>query len=119
MKVKEDSVLEDLLEAESAELFLEKRDELRQQVRENIAKIQEENRRDYNKKRKAPSIYKEDDLVAIRCTQGGLGLKLALKYFGPYRIKRVLRNDRYFVQKVGEGEGPRETSTATEYKTMD
>lgn len=53
--------------------------------------------------------------MAIKRMQGGPGLKLAAKYFGPYRIRRVLRNDRYIVQKIGEGEGPGETSTAAEY----
>lgn len=115
MKIKEDPIISDLLQAEEAELSLEKREDLRQQARENIAKIQEENKRSYNKTRKTPNVYKEGDLVAIKRTQGGPGLKLAAKYFGPYQIRRELRNDRYIVQKIGEGEGPRETSTAAEY----
>lgn len=54
----------------------------------------------------ACKIYKENDLVAIKRTQSRPGLKFAAKYFGPYRIKQVLRNDRYVVQKIGEGESP-------------
>lgn len=107
MKTKKDPVLKDLLENEDSALFLEHRCEIRQQARKTIAKIQEENKRNYNKKRKKPNTYKEDDLVAIKQTQSGPGLKFAAKYFGPYRIKQVLRNDRYVVQKIGEGEGPR------------
>ncbi|XP_029158483.1 uncharacterized protein LOC114930814, partial [Nylanderia fulva] len=115
IKTKEDLILKDLLEEEEAAAFLEKRSETRRQAKEAIAKIQEEIKRSYDRKRKAPSIYKENDLVAIKRTQGGPGLKFAAKYFGPYRIKRVLRNDRYIVQKIGEGEGPRMTSSAADH----
>lgn len=115
MKTKEDLILKDLLEEEEAVLFLEKRSETRRQAREAIAKIQEENKRSYDKKRRAPNTYKENDLVAVKRTQGGPGLKLAAKYFGPYRIKRVLRNDRYIVQKIGEGEGPRVTFSSADH----
>ena len=59
--------------------------------------------------------YTIGDLVAIKRTQAKPGLKFAPKYFGPYRIKKTLRNDRYIVEKVGEHEGPYETSTAAEY----
>lgn len=40
---------------------------------------------------------------------------LKSKYFGPYRITKALRNNRYIVKKVGKHEGPYETSTAAEY----
>jgi len=56
--------------------------------------------------------------VAIQRTQSGPGLKLSAKYLGPYQVKRVLRNDRYIVEKVGEGEGPRRTSTAADHMKM-
>ncbi|KMQ88848.1 hypothetical protein RF55_11596 [Lasius niger] len=114
MKTKEDPVLKDLLENEDSALFLEKRCEIRQQARKAIAKIQEENKHSYNKRRKKPNTYKEDDLVAIKRTQSGPRLKFAAKYFGPYRIKQVLRDDRYVVQKIDEGEGPRITSAAAD-----
>jgi len=56
----------------------------------------------------------EDDLVAIKRTQQGPGLKLANKYLGPYRIVKALRNNRYVVRKMGDHEGPWETSTAAD-----
>ncbi|GBP13169.1 hypothetical protein EVAR_91280_1 [Eumeta japonica] len=58
-----------------------------------------------------------DDIrgMAIKRTQYGVGLKLKDKYLGPYRVVRKLRHDRYEVEKVGEGEGPRHTSTVSEY----
>jgi len=53
--------------------------------------------------------------VAIKRIQLGPGLKLANKYLGPYSIIKVLRNDRYVVQKVGEHEGPSRTSTSADH----
>jgi len=53
--------------------------------------------------------------MAIMRTQGGGGLKLARKYLGPYRIKRVLRNDRYIVEKIGQTERSRITSTVIDH----
>ena len=94
---------------------MEQRDVLRDGAKEAIAKIQKENKMGYNKKRKAPSIYEEDDLVAIKRTQGGPGLKLCSKFPGPYKITQVLRGDRYLVQKIGQGEGPKATSTSVDF----
>ncbi|KAK2575328.1 hypothetical protein KPH14_000873 [Odynerus spinipes] len=56
-----------------------------------------------------------NDLVAIKRTQSGPGLKFAPKYFGPYEVVRCLRNNRYVVRKVGEHEGPAETSTVVDH----
>jgi hypothetical protein len=75
----------------------------------------EKNRCGYNKRRKKASIYREKDLVAIKRTQQRPGLKLANKYLGPYEIVKILRNNRYIVRKVGNHEGPWETSTAADY----
>jgi len=53
--------------------------------------------------------------VAIRRTQQGPGLKLAHKYLGPYEVTKALRNDRYILRKVGEHEGPYQTSSAADF----
>ncbi|CAK9799255.1 Transposon Tf2-6 polyprotein [Anthophora plagiata] len=71
-----------------------------------------ENRRSFNRNRREARRYQEGNLVAIKRTQSGPGLKFAHKYLGPHQITRVLRNDRYLVEKVGGHEGPRQTSTA-------
>ena len=55
-------------------------------------------------------MYKTGDLVAIERTQGGPGLKLHSKFLGPYRVVKVLQNDRYIVH-----EGPRTISTAADH----
>jgi len=58
----------------------EERDEFREQAKKAISKIQEENSRVYNRKRKKPNIYKIGDLVAIKRTQIAPGSKLCAKY---------------------------------------
>ncbi|KAI4476537.1 hypothetical protein M0804_013516 [Polistes exclamans] len=47
--------------------------------------------------------------------QQGPGLKLANKFLGPYTIIKQMRNNRYLVRRVGEHEGPLQTSTAADY----
>lgn len=113
MRLQDDPQVKEILEREAIFVFQEARDESRIQAKEAIARIQDENRKAYNKRRKKDYIgFKEGDLVAIRRTQLGPGLKLCPKYLGPYQIIKVLRNDRYLVEKVGEHEGPRTTSTS-------
>ncbi|XP_037297451.1 uncharacterized protein K02A2.6-like [Manduca sexta] len=59
--------------------------------------------------------YKEGDIVAIKRTQFGPGMKIKPKYLGPYRITKVKRFDRYDVEKVDQStEGPNKTSTAAD-----
>lgn len=69
------------------------RDEARQKAKEEIARIQEENTRYYNKRRKEATKYKVGDLVAIKRTQFGGGLKLCIKFLGSYRIRTVKPKD--------------------------
>lgn len=117
-RLREDDNIRQLLEHEWTIHFQEDRDKLRNHAKENIAKIQEENRRVYNKTRKKARLYREDDLVAIRRMQQAPGLKLASRYLGPYRIVKVLRNNHYLVHKVGENEEPRQTSTAADFMKL-
>jgi len=105
----------EILEKELLISFDESRDELRLRAKDKILKIQDENRRNYNKKRKKAFRYREGDLVAIRRTQQGPGLKLPHKYLGPYEVIKALRNDRYILRKVGEHEGPYQTSSAADF----
>jgi hypothetical protein len=113
MRLKEDPRVAELIDSALVNSFQDKRDELRLQAKQNILRVQQANRKCYNKKRKEPKRYNEDDLVAIKRTQLGSGLKLAPKYLGPYTIIRSLRNDRYIVRKVGEG--PCQTSTSADH----
>jgi len=36
------------------------------------------------------------------------------KFLGPYEVTNVLRNDRYLICKVGEQEGPLQTTTSAD-----
>lgn len=66
LRIKDDIKILELIEQESVELHSESRQELRQMAKENIQKIQEENRRTASKITKPVTVYKEDDLVAIQ-----------------------------------------------------
>jgi hypothetical protein len=88
---------------------------MREEARKNILKLQEENKQQFDRKRKKPNVYKLNDLVAIQRTQYGAGLKLRQRFHGPYRITKVQPKDRYDVEKIGHHEGPIKTSTAADY----
>nr|XP_017029299.1 uncharacterized protein LOC108079465 [Drosophila kikkawai] len=74
-----------------------------------------ENKKTYNLRRKPVRNYNVGDLVAIKRTQFGGGLKLKPKYLGPYEIVKVKHNNAYDVQKVGNSDGPKNSSTCAEY----
>lgn len=54
-------------------------------------------------------------MVAIKRTRQGPDLNLANKFFGPYKVIRNSRNERYVVEKTGSHEGPSRTSTAADH----
>ncbi|GFW82401.1 uncharacterized protein TNCV_3818811 [Trichonephila clavipes] len=99
---------------ESQEQLFQHRDNLRREAKQNILKIQEENRITYNRKRKEAHLYKKGDLVAVMRTQFGNKLKLRIKYFGPYQVTKVKPHDRYDVAKIGNHEGPNATSVSAD-----
>lgn len=116
MKRKEDIQLLDLLMEEERHNFIDSREELRKEAKKQIFKVQEENRRNYNKKMKECTIYKEGDLVAVKRTQFGTGMKLKPKFLGPYRIVKVKRKNRYNVEKAdAQVEGPNKTTTSADF----
>jgi len=99
MKHKEDIDILNIIEQESVELFNENRYDLRITARENIQKIQEENRRTASKITKLAQLYKEGDIVAIKRTQFGTGLKISPKFYGPYKTCDMVKK-----QKIKEEE---------------
>lgn len=106
--------VQQIIEEEIAEDFIEERNELRMKAKEEILKIQDENRETFNKKRKTAKNYNVDDLVAISKTQFSTGSKLKTKNVGPYKVSRVKENDRYEVEKLEGNEGPKKTSTSAD-----
>ncbi|GFU10811.1 transposon Tf2-6 polyprotein [Trichonephila clavipes] len=95
MRNREDLYLRNLLMEEMVEELQEQRNQLRQDAKRNIQKIQAENKRTYDRKRKKASGYQKGDLVAIQRTQFGSGLKLRPKFLGPYKVIEVKPRDRY------------------------
>lgn len=114
MRNQEDFHLNEVIEQELIDEFNRNRVEERQEAKENILKIQQENCRQYNKKRKQARLYTLGELVAIERVQNEKGLKLRTKMLGPYEVTRVLRNNRYEVHKIGSNDGPVNTSTAAD-----
>jgi len=53
--------------------------------------------------------------MTIKRTQQRPGLKLANKCLGPYKIIKVLHDNRYIGRKMGDHESPWETSITADY----
>ncbi|KAG7199861.1 hypothetical protein KM043_014310 [Ampulex compressa] len=115
MKQKEDDAVQSLLEQDAVEMFDEERDKIRALAKENLLAVQTENRQQYNKRCKEARTYKVGDIVFIRKPQFGSTLKILPKYVGPYKVTRVIGNHRYEVDRIGEGEGLKSTTTAADY----
>lgn len=73
MKIKDDIPIRELIERETVSIFEEDRDEIRTHAKENIRRVQEENRRGFDKRRKPATAYNIGDLVAIKRTQAKPG----------------------------------------------
>lgn len=112
-KAPEDNIIE-LLNQEAVDAFGSSRDKIRLQAKHQIQKVQDENTHNHNRNCKKPYTYQIGDLVYIKRTQFGVGLKIKPHFLGPYRVKKVNRNDRYFVEKVGDCEGPKETASSAD-----
>ncbi|GFW32623.1 transposon Tf2-9 polyprotein [Trichonephila clavipes] len=114
MRNKEDLYLRNLLMEEMVEELQEQRNQLRQDAKRNIQKIQAENKRTYDRKHKKAPRYQKGDLVAIQRTQFGSGLKLRPKFLGPYKVIEVRPRYRYNLERVGNHEGPKLTSSSAD-----
>ncbi|GBM66221.1 Transposon Ty3-I Gag-Pol polyprotein [Araneus ventricosus] len=115
MRDKTDLKIRELIKEEIRSNFQESRANLRKDAKQQILKEQESNRKTYNLRRKPPNKYKINDIVAIKRTQHGPGLKFKSKFLGPYKITKIKPNDTYDVKKIGFVEGPVHTSTSAEY----
>lgn len=115
MKQKGDLNMLNALEESFTSQFNEQRDEERKRAKDQIAKVQAENRKAFNGKRKEANSYVIDDLVAIKRTQFVNGNKLSEHFYGPYRVTKIKANERYDVEKKGNHAGPNLTSTSAEY----
>ncbi|GFW21290.1 transposon Ty3-G Gag-Pol polyprotein [Trichonephila clavipes] len=112
---KTDLRIQQLIDEQLQLEFNENRELLRKAAKTQILKVQNENKKSYNLRRKSPYLYSFKDLVAIKKTQQGPGQKLCNKSIGPYKKTQVKPNDTYNVEKCGNFEGPTKTSTCAEY----
>ena len=101
LRAEDDADVVDILNQELINTFDGMREELRECVRENINKVQLQQKQQYDKKRKEAKVYQVGDIVAIKRTQYGTHMKLRNKYLGPYQVTKVNNNDRYEVKKKG------------------
>ncbi|GFY13083.1 hypothetical protein TNCV_666451 [Trichonephila clavipes] len=117
MKSCQDIEIVELLKDEITAQFQEQRDALRQDAKKQIYKVQDENRRTYNLRRRQAHKYQLHDLVAIKRTPGP-GLKLKQKYLGPFKVTKVKHNDTYDVEKCDFVDEPSKTSTCAEFMKL-
>ena len=93
MKMKEDLQVWQIVENEWVTMFQENREVIRREAKEKISKIQADNKKSYNKKRKEARKYIYDYLVAILRKQHKL--KFYDEFHGPYTITRIMRHIMY------------------------
>jgi len=115
MRISGDVLLKSLIQDCLVSELDDERDKLSKEARENIQSIQAENKKAFDAKRKVEKKFQLNDLVAIKRTQYGTGLKLKGKYLGPYKVVKVGNHGSYEVEKVGEGDGPYKKSIVAEY----
>ena len=96
------------------ERFQDNRRQVREEARQQIHKIQEENCRSFNENRIPAIEDRIGDVVAVVRKQWGPSLKLSIRSFGPYRITKVKENDWYDVEKIGDGDGSIYTNAGAE-----
>lgn len=89
----------------------------RQRAYDQIVKAQEEQKRNFDKKRKKPRCYAEGDLVVIEKQEASTSKskKLIPPYAGPMVVKAVLPNDRYLVEDM---KGSHRTARKTRYRKV-
>ncbi|GFX05020.1 transposon Tf2-9 polyprotein [Trichonephila clavipes] len=91
---------------------------IREEVRRSILKMQEENCRNFNNKRKKAYLYETEISSPSHEHSFGTDLKLWAKFFGLYEVVKVKPKDQYDVRKIGQNEGPNTTSTAADHIKM-
>lgn len=77
--------------------------DLRKEISNHIEKDQQKQKNRYDKTKIKAKIYKLDDLVKILkpvAHNDGKSKKLLPKFSGPFRITKVLENDRYEVSSI-------------------
>ncbi|KAL4719645.1 hypothetical protein ACJJTC_000010 [Scirpophaga incertulas] len=89
-------IINDTLELSSSEEL----NSARKQASDNIKKQQLKDSANFNKHRKPSRSYNIGDLVRVerQTPHDGKSQKLVVKYQGPYRISKILPNDRFLIE---------------------
>ncbi|KAK9744220.1 Reverse transcriptase (RNA-dependent DNA polymerase) [Popillia japonica] len=109
------TVLKDHLDRElGIDSYVKARGDLRECAKLKNKKTQDENERNYNKKRKPHKRLNEGDIVMIKRTspENDVNPKMSAKFVGPYQITKVLDNDRYCVADLPEHQVSQKPFTA-------
>lgn len=91
--------------------------ELRENISRKMTSDQRKQKVRFDKSRKAPRLYKNGEVVMVMRTDApctGTSKKLLAKFKGPFKVTRVLPNDRYEVQDMREGFRKRKTVVSVE-----
>lgn len=84
--------------------FQKSRDQLRVMAKQNLLKMQEDNKKTYNRKCSIVSKHKRSDLVFTEQIQFGSKLQIETEIFRTYRINRVKCSDLYEILHVSDCE---------------
>ena len=85
MRFNHDVNILDFINTEVQTEFQDSRDTLRTSAKQQILKVRNENRKTYNLRRKKPTEFQLNDLVAIKRIRFGPGLKLKQNILGRTR----------------------------------
>lgn len=96
-----EGIMSEVIKDTTEVLSPEKLNELRQSSGNLIKAQQEKDKIRFNKKRKPSHVFSEGDLVRVEreiSHNDGKSKKLVAKFQGPYRITKILPNDRFVVK---------------------
>ncbi|KAK2577920.1 hypothetical protein KPH14_011865 [Odynerus spinipes] len=89
----------------------------RERMGQHISESQKKQKEHYDRSQREATIYKSGDLVMVEVTSEaatGSSRKLLPKFKGPFRVTRVLSNDRYEVEDLREGSRGKRTVAAVD-----
>lgn len=92
-----------LLNAIGSKVYYDKIQETRKRAAQTIKENQQEAKRRYDLRRRAPVKFRVGDAVGCRrddATNDGKSKKLTPRYRGPYEVKKVLERDRYEIGDI-------------------
>jgi hypothetical protein len=100
LKSRTENVLSEVIDETLEIVRPENIEEVRREAGERIRIQQTKDKSQYDKKRTKNVSYSVGDLVRIKreMPSDGRSKKLVVKFQGPYRISKVLPNDRYLVE---------------------